>query len=54
MRARIALVGITAALSLLLAGCGGSGSSNTENLPKSAADAGGMDALVSKAKRRAR
>lgn len=50
MRARIALVGITAALSLLLAGCGGSGSSNTENLPKSAADAGGMDALVTKAK----
>ncbi|WP_171110085.1 MULTISPECIES: extracellular solute-binding protein [Streptomyces] len=50
MKFRSVLVGIAAALSLLSAGCGSSGSGSSENLPKNAADAGGMDALVAKAK----
>ncbi|MER5217645.1 extracellular solute-binding protein [Streptomyces sp. NPDC002838] len=50
MKCRSVLVGIASAVSLLLAGCGGSGSGSTENLPKNAADAGGMDALLAKAK----
>ncbi|MCZ9342083.1 hypothetical protein NGM37_30425, partial [Streptomyces sp. TRM76130] len=44
------VVGMAAVSSLLLTGCGGSGGGASEDLPKSAAEAGGMEALVEKAK----
>ncbi|MFC4857240.1 ABC transporter substrate-binding protein [Actinophytocola glycyrrhizae] len=50
MKFRNLLVGPVVVGSLLLAGCGSSGSENTEDLPTSAADAGGLDELVKKAK----
>jgi ABC-type Fe3+ transport system substrate-binding protein len=50
MRIRKVLVGIAAVSSLLLAGCGGSGSGTSENLPKNVTEAGGMDSLIKKAK----
>ncbi|GAA3626099.1 ABC transporter substrate-binding protein [Nonomuraea rosea] len=52
MRFRTVLVGSVAAGSLLLAGCGGAagGGTSVANLPKSAAEAGGLDVLVKKAK----
>lgn len=51
MRCQTLLVGSIAGV-LLLAGCGASGGSvDGENLPKSAADAGGLDQLVAAAKK---
>src|SRR5262245_21262315 len=50
MRLRDLLAGPVLVGALLLAGCGASGGENTENLPKNAAAAGGLDALVKKAK----
>jgi iron(III) transport system substrate-binding protein len=50
MKLRHLLIGPALVGALVLAGCGGSGDENTDNLPTSAADAGGLDALVKKAK----
>lgn len=50
MRFRTLLAGPVVVVSLLLAACGSTAGGDTENLPKNAADAGGMSALVEKAK----